>query len=166
MEINHLLNIFLSVFAGILTYIIIEILKLIFNKIIIPWYQDKIYRGFDISGIWTENHNYENMITQESEIHISQNAHNILGKISLIKKGDDGQILGTKNFEFKGEFYNNFLNITCWNADKKQIGTHNYLMKIERDGKEMDGFKTYFDIGFGKIRSQEIFWTRKDFNGF
>ena len=29
---------------------------------------------------------------------------------------------------------------------KKQIGTHNYLMSVERDGKETDGFKTYFDI--------------------
>ena len=164
MEISYLWNICLSVFAGILTYILIEILKKIFDKIIIPWYQDKIYRGFEISGVWTENHNYENMITQESEIYIFQNAHNISGKISLVKKADEGQILGVKNFEFKGEFYNNFLNITCWNADKRQIGTHNYLMKVERDGKEMDGYKTYFDIGFRQIRTKEIFWSRKDFN--
>ncbi len=44
---------------------------------------------------------------------------------------------------------------------KKQIGTHNYLMRVERDGKEMDGFKTYFDIGMRKIRTEEMYWVRK-----
>jgi hypothetical protein len=95
---------------------------------------------------------------------IKQNAHSIKGRIVLAKMNDNKQVFDLKNFRFSGEFYNNFLNITCWNEDKRQIGTHNYLMQIERDGKEMEGFKTYFDIGLKKIQSDEVYWSRSNTN--
>ncbi len=161
MDENQILNIAISVIAGILTYVIIGILKKMFDAILLPWYQSKVYKGLDISGIWFESHNYEGLITQESEIKIIQTAHKISGTITLAKKKEDNEIIEIKNFRFDGEFYNNFLNIACWNENKQQIGTHNYLMTVERDGKEMDGFKTYFDIGMRKIRAVEIFWARK-----
>lgn len=154
------LNIFISVLSGILTSLLIFAFVKIFNKIIIPWYQSIIYKGLDISGEWYEDHNYENLFKQESKIIISQNANAIKGKIILVKKTEE-KVIDIKNFSFTGEFYNNYLNITCWNENKGQIGTHNYLMQIERDGKEMEGFKTYFDIGFRKIRSEEVYWGRK-----
>lgn len=161
MDKSFLLNFMLSIFAGILTYVIIGAIKRIFDTIIVPWYQAKIYKGLDISGIWIENHNYEGLLTQKSEIKIKQNAHKISGTITLAKKKDDNEIIEIKNFRFEGEFFNNFLNIACWNENKQQVGTHNYLMSVERDGKEMDGFKTYFDIGMRKIRAEEMFWVRK-----
>ncbi|WP_291099704.1 MULTISPECIES: hypothetical protein [unclassified Flavobacterium] len=160
MNCELILNIFISVFSGILTSLLIFAFVKIFNKIIIPWYQSIIYKGLDISGEWNEEHNYENLFKQESKIIISQNANSIKGKIILVKKTEE-KIIDLKNFSFTGEFYNNYLNITCWNENKRQIGTHNYLMQIERDGKEMDGFKTYFDIGHRKIRSEEVSWNRK-----
>ncbi len=153
--------ILISVFAGILTYLIITILKQTFNKIILPWYQANTYKGLDISGVWSETHNYEGIITQDSEIIVNQNAHSIKGTITLAKKNDHNEVIEVKTFNFEGEYYNNFLNITCWNQNKRQIGTHNYLMRIERDGAEMDGYKTYYDIGMKKLRSEEIFWARK-----
>ena len=44
---------------------------------------------------------------------------------------------------------------------KQILSTENYLMQIDRDGDSMEGFKTYYDIGYKKIRSEEIFWHRK-----
>lgn len=157
----QIINILISVFAGILTYIIIGIIKKIFHVIILPWYQAQMYKGLDISGKWVENHDYEGLFIQESKIKIEQRAHKINGTITLAKKKDNNEVIEIKNFRFEGEFYNNFLNITCWNENRQQIGTHNYLMSIERDGKEIQGFKTYFDIGIRKIRTEEIYWFRK-----
>lgn len=161
MDENYIINIAVSVFAGIITYVVIKALSKLFYIIVLPWYQDKIYRGLDISGIWIENHNYGDLFIQESEIKLIQNAHKINGTITLIKKKIDNEIIEMKNFRFDGEFFNNFLNTACWNENKQQVGTHNYLMSVGRDGKEMEGFKTYFDIGFRKIRAEEIFWSRK-----
>jgi hypothetical protein len=67
METEIILNIFISVFAGVLTSALIYVGVLFFNRVIVPWYQSKVYRGLDISGEWTENHNYKDLITQESK---------------------------------------------------------------------------------------------------
>lgn len=158
-----MLNIFISVFAGILTSIIIYFFLKIFENIILPWYQDKVYKGLDIGGEWIEIHNYENLLIQESKITIEQNAHFVKGKILLAKKNNEtNEIVELKHFRFSGEFYNNHLNLTCWNENRKQIGTHNYLIGVDYDGKEMNGFKTYYDIGIRKMRSEEIYWIRKE----
>ena len=86
MDNNYFLNISISIFAGILTYVLIGMFKQVLEKILIPRYQAKIYKGLDISGIWIENHNYKGLLPQESEIKIKQNAHKINGTITLAKK--------------------------------------------------------------------------------
>jgi len=162
MDTSIALNIFLGIVAGILTTVILFGLGQLFNKVFIPWYQDLIYKGLDVSGRWFERHNYENLVIQESVITIKQTANRIIGEIILAKKSSSTNAeIEVKAFSFQGEFYNNFLNITCWNKDKKQIGTHNYLMTIEMDGRGMKGMKTYFDIGFQKIKTDDVHWTRK-----
>jgi hypothetical protein len=163
MNCELIFTIFISVLSGVMTSLLIFLFAKLFYKIIIPWYQSIIYKGLDISGEWFEEHNYEDIFIQESKNTIEQNANLIEGKIILVKKNED-KIIDLKNFSFNGEFYNNYLNITCRNENKHQIGTQNYLMQIERDGKEMVGFKIYFDIGFRKIRSKEIYWNRNSKN--
>lgn len=59
MDNNYFLNISISIFAGILTHVLIGMFKQVLEKILIPRYQAKIYKGLDISGIWIENHNYK-----------------------------------------------------------------------------------------------------------
>jgi hypothetical protein len=158
-----LLNIFLGVFSGVLTSIIIFVNIKLFNKIILPWYQELIYKGLDISGEWNETHNYKSLLIQESKIVIIQNAHNISGKITLLKKNiTNNKTVEIKNFRFTGEFHNNCLNITCWNDNRRQIGTINYLLQIGNDGKIMNGYKTFYDIAFNKIEAFNIFWIRSE----
>ncbi|MDP2722427.1 MAG: hypothetical protein Q8O72_06710 [Bacteroidales bacterium] len=157
------LNIFLSVFSGVLTALLLYLAGKSFQYIIIPWYRGIAYKGLDISGFWKEEHNYEDIFIQESNISIKQSADKIKGEIILAKKNmTTGKIIVLKTFIFKGNYYNNFLNITCWNKEQKQFGTHNYLMSVIMDGGVMQGVKTYYDIGHEKITSTEISWTRNE----
>jgi hypothetical protein len=165
MVIPVILNIFISVLSGILTAGLILLHRQYFNKIIIPWYQGIRYRGLDIGGQWFESHNYEDLMLQESSILIKQTAEKIHGEIILAKMNSSTkEEFEFKSFKFEGDFYDNFLNIACWNKEQKQIGTHNYLLTVEMDGRGMQGIKTYFNIGLHKIRTAEIYWTRNNNN--
>lgn len=163
METSMLLSIFIGVVSGVLTTLILFGSGQLLNKIIIPWYRKMKYIGLDISGQWFESHNYEDILLQESSITIYQNAEKIKGEIILIKKHiETNKEIEAKIFYFHGAFYNNFLNITCWNKDKKKIGIHNYLMNLRRDGGEMEGIKTYYDIGTQEIRAESVYWSRNN----
>ena len=148
MNTSIIVNIFISVISGILSAGLIFLAAQFLKKVIIPWYRGLKYKGLDISGQWIEKHNYRDVMLQESIITIYQNADKIYGEIMLAKKNKTTNVVfEAKSFKFKGDYNNNLLNITCWNSDSKQIGTHNYLVKAEMDGREMIGIKTYFDIG-------------------
>lgn len=155
--INIGLNIFISILSAVILYGLIIIIK----KIVIPWYQKIIYKGLNISGQWFEKH--ETLILQESAIFIKQSAQKISGEIILTQKklitNDNIEI---KQFKFKGDFYNNFINIACKNKNQKRIGIHNYLLRVRNDGNWMDGTKTYYDVITEKIISEKIYWHRKD----
>lgn len=161
MDIPIILTIFISVLSGILTAVLIFSFGQYFNKILIPWYLGIRYRGLDISGQWFESHIFENVILQESSILIKQTAEKIHGEIILAKKSNSThEEFDVKSFKFEGYFFNNFLNISCWNSDQKQIGTHNYLLTIGMDGRGMTGIKTFFEIGSQTIKTDEVYWTR------
>jgi hypothetical protein len=156
------LSIIIGVIAGVTTSAIVYMIVRIFNKIIVPWYQQITYNGLDISGVWKEFHDYEGLMTQESTIFLKQKAHSINGRIILVKKVKNEEIFDTKSFDFKGDFYDGFLNITCTNVSRRQIGFHNYLLRILNDGNKVNGIKSWYDIGFEKIVSDEIEWIRKE----
>lgn len=163
MNLSLIVNIVISVFSGILSAGLLYLIAQYFNKIFIPWYRGMRYKGIDISGRWFEIHNYEGLLIQESTVTIKQSAEQINGEIILAKKHTKtDKIIELKSFKLKGNFQNNFLNITCWNSDKKQIGIHNYLLTVKLDGREMKGIKTYYDTGFEKIRTADISWSRKE----
>jgi hypothetical protein len=159
-------SIILGVISGVLTTSLVYLVVNIFNKIIIPWYKGIMYNGLDISGSWKEIHNYKNVMIQESTINVKQKAHQIKGEIILVKKGldddDDEELLEAKVFKFQGEFYDGFLNVSCWNKNKKQIGLHNYLLKVSLDGGMLNGSKTWFDILSEKFENANITWKRKE----
>ena len=123
MTISTVLNIFISVFSGVLTAGLLYLTGHYFNSVFVPWYRGIRYKGLDISGTWYEIHNYEDLLIQESNVSIKQTAEKIKGEIILAKKHKTtGKIIEMKSFKFKGEFLNNFLNISCWNSNQKQNG--------------------------------------------
>lgn len=153
-------TIFLGIISGLLVSAFAYIAAKIFCKIILPWYQQLIYKGLDISGQWFENHHYLNALIQESTITLKQVAHKVKGEIIVVKKTNQNAILDTKAFDFEGSFYDNFLNINCWNKNKKQLGTNNYLLSVSGDGSGFKGIKCWYDIGLKEMASEKIVWNR------
>ena len=154
-------NILVGVFSGILTFILLEFLKFLFNEFVTPWYQKQKYRGLNISGDWVEIHEYEDLVIEKSTINISQNGYDIKGRITLVKQSKaNGKDFETQIFLFKGEYFNNYLNINSWNENKKQLGTNNYLLKIKLDGRELEGVKSYYDVFTEKIMTSNVSWNR------
>lgn len=156
---------FFSIFVGIITYIIIEILSKIFNKIILPWYQSIIYEGIDISGEWVGyparkiEREYVKGEFPYSVISIVQNGHKINGEIIITKQPSGKE--DHKIFTIKGLFYNNNLIVIQKVKEKSKMGGGSCVMKLTEDGKTLKGTSTYvssYDSGI--ICSAEKIWVR------
>lgn len=153
-------NIILGIVSGLLTSMLAFFLLQIFKSVILPWYQKVTYNGLDISGQWLERHMIAGILNQESTITIRQVSHKIKGEITIVKRGASNEVFKTKHFGFEGSFYDTFINISCWNKDKKQLGTTNYILQIKGNGSSFCGQKCWYDVGTNQIKSEEIIWNR------
>ena len=48
-------NVFWGVIAGIITSALLFLAGLFVAKILLPWYQNLVYQGVDLRGLWVED---------------------------------------------------------------------------------------------------------------
>lgn len=156
--------IFYGVIAGVTTAFFLWLFKLGYERLR-PEIESWLYRGLIIKGVWYESHNVnQSGFIQESTITLKQKAYRISGNVILVKYSDkekNKQFDLVKSFKVEGRLYNGFLNLNCYNTDDQFVGVHNYLLKIEFDGRSFKGKKTYYETLSQKIISETIYWSRE-----
>lgn len=155
------ITIFIGVLSGVMTSALIWTTVKLFDKIVIPWYQQSVYRGIDISGEWTSNKEYLGKVMVDQTIQISQKGHRITGTLisrnKIPSKGED-----TTSFSIEGEIFDNYVDIEYKTTDKKFIGRGSFLLKVKEGGEKLTGGLVAIDRFSTEIMtSQEIEWKRK-----
>ena len=50
------------------------------------------------------------------------------------------------------------------NSNDTMLGVHNYLLQVKSDGRNLEGFKTYYEIFNEELLSEKISWVKEDKN--
>lgn len=158
---DTILIIFIGVFSGIITSIIIGISFQVSKKILIPWYQQTIYRGIDISGEWISSQEFPGNILAEQTINLKQKGHKITGALisrnTIPNEGED-----TTYFELIGEFFDNYVEVEFQINNRKLIGRGSQLLKVKDGGKKLEGGLVAIDrFSTDVIVSINVEWNRK-----
>lgn len=158
---DTIITITIGVFSGIITSATIWFSIQIFKKIIVPWYQQSIYRGIDISGDWVSSQNYAGGVSVEQIIQIKQKGHRLSGTLISQNKipniGED-----TTAFTLDGEIFDNYVDIEYQINDNKSIGRGSQLLKVKEGGVKLEGGLIAIDrISSEIMTSENIQWKRK-----
>ena len=152
--------ILIGVVSGILASIIIFICAQFFYKIIIPWYQNAIYRGIDISGDWTAKYNFSGGVEVEQTIELKQKGHKITGTFSS-RSSVPSTGISTSTFTLVGEIFDNYVDIEYRKNDKRFIGRGSILFKVKEGGAKLQGNLVAIDKYSTEIMTGEAIWNRK-----
>ena len=155
------ITIFIGVFSGILTSVLIWITVRVFKDILVPWYQTTIYRGIDISGEWVSTQEYAGNVLAEQTIQLKQKGHKISGTLisrnKIPSKGED-----TTTFKLLGEIFDNYVDIEYQIDDQKLIGRGSQLLKVKDGGEKLEGGLVAIDRFSTEIMvSKNVEWKRK-----
>jgi hypothetical protein len=157
---NNIDSLIIGIISGIFTAAVIQLLLLIFNRVLLPWYRQLIYSGIDISGTWTEELNFDNGNKQTLTAELNQNADSISGNIVLAKT-KNGEHYKTEAMSLEGRLKDRLLNCVLKHTDKKRLGISTLLLEVVGDGKKMKGQTTWYDAGKATIFSKDTKWIRK-----
>jgi hypothetical protein len=147
--------------AGIATSAFLLLCSLIFTKIIVPWWEDFIYKGVDLSGVWLYSQTlsgirYDYMMT------LTQRAHRIEGMMNLTKTGAPAGPRGdyVQGFDISGETWESFVTLNMKSTDRRSLAFATSLLQIENRGRSLIGQLAYRSSGGGKVGSEEVQWQR------
>jgi len=144
----------IGIISGLITTLFIVILKSIFDKILIPWYEQRIYKDIKISGNWDAK--YEDNDYGKEIITITQIAHHISGTIITTTGEDKGNI-----YHFEGIFKNLILTASYSSINQTSIDRGTITLKIEDNGNKLVGFCSLYDDDSQNIKSIKYNCKRK-----
>jgi hypothetical protein len=151
---DHLLMLastdFGNVLLGVIATGLAGLLALIFNRIVIPWYQEKVHRGVSLSGTWVGS-----QTSARGTFGFRFELRQIGPKVKGIFYSNDeyGGKKRARTHTLGGEIRHNHLILNYMNREINQMGLGGFLFCIRDGGDEIFGSMLFFQTDTGNVHS-------------
>lgn len=151
-------TVFWGVVAGILTSVLLFLLGLLISKVALPWYQELVYKGVDLRGLWVEEY-VSNGATYSFQTVLEQNAHELTGS-TTITKSINGKTDYVQTFNVAGSTWEGFVMLNLRSKERKSLSFATGLFKVKHRGKNLVGHLAYRASATDEVEAEKANWTR------
>lgn len=155
LKVNTLSDISIELIGSGLTLIV----ALFWQKGIVPFFENLVYRGIRIDGNWTLQQQMKSTADgttigtkRDTVLEITQKATKISGTATSILKSDDS----TQDFIYytiNGEVKDRFVTLILKCRKKDRIAYSTFLLEVVSDGYKMVGYRTFYGLKRQKINA-------------
>ena len=146
-----------AIVGGVIGALIATFLMLVGGKywkeIIVPWYEDKIYKDIRIAGDW-KTLGDEDGIKFNENAKIQQKAHCISGEIIYKTESE------VNEYEFEGEFKNLILTARYWVKGESNLDRGTFTLMLRNNGRMLKGFYAWYLDDRNGVVSGSYEWTK------
>lgn len=153
-------SIVLGVVSGVLTSALLYAIGFVIKRHILPWYQEVIYQGVDINGVWATEVESEN-VKAKMEMTLFQHAHALSGQTTVVQGKDLNNPTNINNLRVQGHVWEGFLTLNMQSQDRTRLSYATSLLEVLNGGLTLKGSYVYRSIQSDEIRSIELTWRRK-----
>lgn len=161
---NILSSIVVGVVSGVLASALIFLAVQLFQRAIIPWYRQLVYRGIDVTGTWENRLEFGKDRIQTATIVLTQRAERVNGTVTLMKVIDN-RTRPAETLELDAELSNRFLVGTMSPTDSKRLVAVTVLLEVVGDGRRMKGWTSWYDAKAAQVTSSSAEWVRVELSG-
>jgi hypothetical protein len=148
---------FWGVVAGILTSAFLWLSAVLISKAIIPWYQQVVYRGIDLSGRWEQTFEREGA-QYRLDTSLQQSAHLLKGTTTKSKSRTDDDYVHA--FTVSGSTWDGFVLLNLESSDRSSLSFGTALLKIYETGERLKGYLVYRGRQTDEVELEEAVWKR------
>lgn len=155
-------SILIGVFGNAATYLIAFFL----TKTVFPKYTDHVYKGMRVNGNWVI---IQDIAPTDGEplsskwllsATLEQKANELSGSAQATRN-HTGESTDVLSYKLTGYIYDRLVNISIRTTDQAKIAYSNFLLEVSGDGSEMIGYRSFYGLKKGKIRSIQCTWNRQ-----
>jgi hypothetical protein len=157
-------NILLGVISGIVTSIAIFLFSVVWKKQLVPWYEQRVYKGIRIQGTWflvddDKDKPKDGHWTQIETLDISQTAHHIVGTLTLSpKEGVGGPVIA---LTVTGDITDRFVSMSFKSPSQNRLAYGVILGEVRSDGNRIEGQAAYYEVHANAVVAAEVIYERK-----
>ena len=137
-----------GVIASLFSIFVSIVLSAFWKKNILPWYEERLYQGAEISGEWTTLIKYSAEIENEVIYVVKRTGYNIHGYAYCINGSDKGM-----NWVLDGSFYDLILTISYYSKNKKTLDRGSASLMLVDNGTKLKGHLVYYENSSHSMRS-------------
>ncbi len=135
----------IGIVTGILTTVLLFFVKQFIQKVAIPWYQELIYQGVDLSGAWKNEYSGEKKRTKFKLI-LDQSAHKLKGSLLFIQKEKDKDMESSGEFSVEGYLWEGYATLNFRPKNRKTLSYAAALLKVCNGGTTLQGYLNFRDL--------------------
>jgi len=155
----------LSIIVGVATGVTANLVTYLFVTVWLPSYRNYVYRGIRVTGDWIISQSDmpadgERLTTKwVLSATLEQKAYVISGNVTATHL-HDGEATDVINYDLDGHIFDRFLSLTLRTKDTTRIAYSTFLLEVTGDGSRMKGYRSFYGLRKGTIRSVECTWKR------
>jgi hypothetical protein len=147
-------NIIAGLISGVLATLLVFVFRSIWRGLIIPWFEERIYKDVRIEGNWYSLYPTSSDSRQEV-ISIERHGHAITGTIICISGRDVGE-----KYQVAGSFRNMLLPLAYESGDLTKTDRGTITLKSVFNGNRLVGKLAFYNTTDDSIDTANIVWFR------
>jgi len=151
-------NILMGVVTGVLTAVLLFLVKEFWSKTLIPLYQKVKYQGADVSGSWFAEFPSDDGSVSKFSLTLNQNAHNITGSMHFVFTSSEKNY--TIDYNLSGEYWEGYLQLNCRSKDRKRYSHASSFLKLINGGTGLLGSFSFRNVMTDNVDMQTIGFDR------
>lgn len=150
-------SIFIGVASGVITSSLLFLIVQLFKKSFMPWFQQSIYQGVNISGKWqwiAEGYS-------KAQMELKQHAGKITGIYTIVTLCDSDKE-SIRTYSVSGEIVDRLIQLNLRNNNPAKLGAMAFLLEVVGDGSQLKGYCSSYDITDHQIHALAISFFRTE----
>jgi len=147
-------NIILGLISGLLATFLVFVFRSIWNCILVPWFEERVYKDIKIEGTWFSLYPASSDNRQEV-ITLKRQGHAVKGEIVCLTGGDLGE-----RYQVTGSFRNMLLPLSYESSDVSKADRGAITLQSIHNGERLSGKMAYYNTSQDTISTANVIWFR------
>ena len=143
----------IGITSGIITSFIVFLLQMGYSRVLLPWFEELLYRDLKIEGRWLVTYPEAEDFTEAIEL--SRNGHAVSGSVTVTGGPDVGRV-----YLVNGTFKNLILTLSFAGQDTTRLDRGTYTVQTKNNGQHLQGYSTFYQDDENGIACMECDWKR------
>ena len=145
-----------NIIAGLVSGIVVTIFVLVFrhfwNAVIVPWFEDRVYKDVRLEGKWYGFYPTSGDLRQDVIV-LKRHGHSIKGKMICAKGEDEGD-----EYSVTGSFRNMLLPLVYESTDKTKTDRGSITLRCTTNGERLTGKIALYNTYEDTVISASVTW--------